>query len=51
MREYRIAAIGGDGIGPEVTEAGLQALDAPATADGRFTLSVERIPWSSDYSL
>ncbi len=51
MREYRIAAIGGDGIGPEVIEAGLQALDALATADGGFKLAVERFPWSSDYYL
>ena len=51
MREYRIAAIGGDGIGPEVIEAGLQALDALATADGGFRLAVERFPWSSDYYL
>ena len=51
MREYRIAAIGGDGIGPEVIEAGLQALDALATADGGFKIAVERFPWSSDYYL
>ena len=51
MRQYKIAAIGGDGIGPEVIEAGLEVLDALATADGGFRLAVERFPWSSDYYL
>ena len=30
MGEYRIAAIGGDGIGPEVVEAGVEVLNAVA---------------------
>ncbi|HZP87326.1 MAG TPA: tartrate dehydrogenase [Burkholderiales bacterium] len=49
MRSYRIAAIGGDGIGPEVIEAGLEVLDALAARDGDFALQVERFPWGSDY--
>ncbi|HEX6635228.1 MAG TPA: hypothetical protein VF038_14740 [Usitatibacter sp.] len=28
MKNYDIAAIGGDGIGPEVIEAGIEVLDA-----------------------
>jgi tartrate dehydrogenase/decarboxylase/D-malate dehydrogenase len=42
MREYKIAAIPGDGIGPEVISA---------AQDGGFKLSVEHFPWSSDYYL
>ncbi len=49
MREYRIAAIPGDGIGVEVIAAGLQALDVLAARHGGFRLHVERFPWSSDY--
>ena len=37
MRNYRIAAIGGDGIGPEVVAAGVQALKVCAERDGNFT--------------
>ena len=48
MREHRIAAIPGDGIGPEVIEAGLQVLDALASRDGGFSLRAERFPWSSE---
>ena len=51
MREYKIAAMGGDGIGPEVIAAGLEVLDALAARDGGFTFKVEHFPWSSDYYL
>src|SRR5208282_5993597 len=49
MRTHRIAAIGGDGIGPEVVEAGLQVLKTCAERDGGFTLDVEHFDWGSDY--
>jgi tartrate dehydrogenase/decarboxylase / D-malate dehydrogenase len=49
MKQYRIAAIGGDGIGPEVVDAGLQVLEALARSDGGFALKVERFDWGSDY--
>ncbi len=49
MREYRIAAIPGDGIGIEVIAAGLEALEALAGRDGGFRLKVERFPWGSEY--
>jgi len=49
MKRYNIAAIGGDGIGPEVIEAGLQVLEVLARRDGGFELKVERFPWGSDY--
>ncbi len=48
MKTYDIAAIGGDGIGPEVIEAGIEALNALAKADGGFGLRFERLDWSSD---
>ena len=49
MREYKIAAIPGDGIGTEVIAAGLQALQVLAGRDRGFKLTVEHFPWSSDY--
>jgi tartrate dehydrogenase/decarboxylase/D-malate dehydrogenase len=49
MRTHRIAAIGGDGIGPEVIAAGLQALEACAERDGGFQFEVEHFDWGSDY--
>jgi len=49
MNTYNIAAIGGDGIGPEVIEAGLQVLDVLARREGGFELKIERFPWGSDY--
>jgi len=51
MREYKIAAIPGDGIGPEVIAAGLEVLEGLAARDGGFTLAVEHFPWSSDHYL
>lgn len=49
MRSYKIAAIPGDGIGPEVINAGLQALDALQQRDGTFRLDVATFDWGSDY--
>ena len=49
MKTYKVAAIGGDGIGPEVIDAGLQVLDLLARREGSFELKVERFPWGSDY--
>jgi tartrate dehydrogenase/decarboxylase/D-malate dehydrogenase len=49
MREYRIAAIPGDGIGTEVIGAGLEVLRALETRDGGFRLAIEHLPWGSDY--
>lgn len=49
MREYRIAAIPGDGIGTEVIGAGLEVLRALEKRDGGFRLAVEHLPWGSDY--
>jgi tartrate dehydrogenase/decarboxylase / D-malate dehydrogenase len=49
MRTHKIAALGGDGIGPEVVEAGLEALQVCADRDGGFSLDVERFGWGSEY--
>ncbi len=49
MREYRIAAIPGDGIGMEVIAAGLQVLEVLAGRDRGFKLNIEHFPWSSAY--
>jgi tartrate dehydrogenase/decarboxylase/D-malate dehydrogenase len=49
MREYAIAAIPADGIGPEVIAAGLEVLRALEQRDGGFRLKVEGFPWGSDY--
>jgi tartrate dehydrogenase/decarboxylase / D-malate dehydrogenase len=46
MNEYRIAVIGGDGVGPEVVAAGMGVLDA---ASSGFRLNWEHLPWGSDY--
>ncbi|HEY0524483.1 MAG TPA: tartrate dehydrogenase [Stellaceae bacterium] len=49
-REYRIAAIPADGIGPEVIAAGLTALRAlEQRSGGTFRLHVEEFPWGSAY--
>ncbi|WP_135468048.1 tartrate dehydrogenase [Crenalkalicoccus roseus] len=49
MRRHRIAAIGGDGIGPEVISAGCRVLAAAARADGGFVLEFEEFDWGSDH--
>ena len=51
MKTYRIATIGGDGIGPEVIRAGVEVLQALAKANGTFALEFEDFPWSSEFYL
>ncbi|MDE0810205.1 MAG: isocitrate/isopropylmalate family dehydrogenase, partial [Alphaproteobacteria bacterium] len=51
MRQYRIAAIPGDGIGTEVIKAGVEVIQALAARDGRFSLSIENFNWGTDYYL
>ena len=46
MKEYRIAVIGGDGVGPEVVAAGMGVLEVAASG---FRLNWEHLPWGSDY--
>jgi tartrate dehydrogenase/decarboxylase/D-malate dehydrogenase len=47
MRVYRIAAIPGDGIGPEVIAAGVEVLQVCAHSDGGFHIAVEEFDWNS----
>ena len=49
MKQYRIAAIPADGIGPEVIDAGLQVLEALERRHGGFRLDVQGFDWGSDY--
>lgn len=49
MRQYAIAAIPGDGIGPEVISAGLEVLEVLAAKSHNFRLNVTTFPWGSDY--
>ena len=50
MRTHKIAALPGDGIGPEVLEAGLAVLEAVQTSEG-FKLDATHIPWGSKFYL
>ena len=47
MRHLKIAAIGGDGIGPEVIAAGCRVLEAAAAADGGFACEFQHFDWGS----
>ena len=49
VREYRIAAIPGDGIGTEVVPAGLRVIEALAWRAGDFRIAATSFPWGSDY--
>jgi tartrate dehydrogenase/decarboxylase/D-malate dehydrogenase len=48
MAAFRIAVIGGDGIGPEVIEQAIHVADAAARLD-QATLSWNRLPWNTTY--
>lgn len=48
MRRYSIAAMGGDGIGPEVVAAGVRVLHALAAAEGGFAFDVTDFDWGSE---
>jgi tartrate dehydrogenase/decarboxylase/D-malate dehydrogenase len=48
-RQYRIASVPADGIGPEVIGAGLEVLEAVAIKDGGFKLIVDHYDWGSDW--
>ena len=51
MKTYRIAAVPGDGIGPEVIGAGVEVLRALAEREGGFEFAIETFPWGADYYL
>lgn len=48
MASFRIAVIGGDGIGPEVIDQAIRVVDAAVARDGA-SLSWNRLPWSTAY--
>lgn len=45
----RIAVIAGDGVGPEVVEAGMDILHMVQTLDPHIQLQFDKYPWGSDY--
>ncbi|MBS0905369.1 tartrate dehydrogenase [Pantoea dispersa] len=49
MRNYKIAAIPADGIGPEVISAGVEVLQALMRHDEQLTFDVQTFDWGSDY--
>src|SRR5947209_8795396 len=48
METWRIAVIGGDGIGPEVIEQAIRVADRAARQEGA-SLQWDRLPWGSAY--
>lgn len=51
MQNYKVAVIGGDGIGPEVIAEGVKVLDAVARIDGGFGFDFTHYPWGCEYYL
>ena len=49
MKSYKIAVIGGDGIGPEVVAEGVKVLEKVAKLDGGFEFHFEFFPWGCDF--
>ena len=51
MKEYQIAVVAGDGIGPEVMAECKKVLNAAASLDGSFRFSFTDFPWGCEYYL
>lgn len=49
MRNYSIAAIPADGIGPEVISAGIDVLRALSQRDPQLKFDIQTFDWGSDY--
>lgn len=49
MKTHRLAVIGGDGVGPEVIEAGIDVIEALAGRQGGFRVEATRFDWGSDH--
>ena len=49
MKTYRLAAIPGDGIGPEVISAGVEVLHCLAERAGNFTFEIDHFDWGGEY--
>jgi tartrate dehydrogenase/decarboxylase/D-malate dehydrogenase len=48
MSTFRIAVLGGDGIGPEVTDQAVRVADAVAARD-QAAFTWDKLPWNSKY--
>lgn len=46
---YKIALIGGDGVGPEVVSEGRRVLEHVAKLDGTLRFEFEAFPWGCEY--
>lgn len=51
MKQYHVAVIAGDGIGPEVLTEGRKVLRAVAQLAGTFSVSFTEFPWGCEYYL
>ena len=51
MKEYQVAVVAGDGIGPEVMAECKKVLEAAASLDGSFRFSFTDFPWGCEYYL
>ncbi len=49
MPAFRIAVIGGDGIGPEVIDQAIAVIDAALRSGKDPAIEWNRLPWSSDF--
>ena len=51
MKQFHIAVIAGDGIGPEVITEGKKVFSGIAQMDGTFSVTFENFPWGCEYYL
>jgi tartrate dehydrogenase/decarboxylase / D-malate dehydrogenase len=49
MKTYKLAAIGGDGIGAEVVSAGIEVLHVVAKRSNSFNFTVDHFEWGGQY--
>ena len=49
MAAFRIAVIGGDGIGPEVIEQAVRVVDRAVARHDKAEIAWNRLPWSSGH--
>ena len=51
MKQFHIAVIAGDGIGPQVITEGKKVFSGIAQMDGTFSVTFEDFPWGCEYYL
>lgn len=51
MKEYKIAVVAGDGIGPEVIAESIKVLKCISELDGSFRFCFDSYPWGCEYYL